>query len=118
MPNAYLKKQREIEQASLSIGMQVGFQECFDLMCLCLHDPAVMGKDTFGADRIRKLFEALHQYERELGDAWSMEVESDVQQEHLDAMLREIFGEGLAPFATRYPEVAKPNYKRPKKNWR
>lgn len=49
-----LKRQQEAYQFFLDIGMDTGFQKCWDLLQIVLHDPKIMGKDTFGKERINK----------------------------------------------------------------
>ena len=57
--NGYFKKRNEINQSFLDAGEQLGVQKMWDYMQLALRDPAVMGKDTFGPDRLEKLFKAM-----------------------------------------------------------
>ena len=117
-PTAYLQKKEMFNQALLDVGMDTGFQKCWDLVQCVLNDPEVMGKDTFGRERIGRIFEALHKYESEYGDAWLQNVDSDVMQEHLDRRLRQIHGDQTIPFKDRYPFLKKPNYNHGKKGWR
>lgn len=117
-PNAYLQKREMLNQAMLDVGMDTGFQKCWDLIQLCLNDPAVMGKDTFGKKRISRLFKARHKYEHDFGEAWLQGVDSDVKQEHLDRLLRQIHGEKIVVFRDRYPYLKQPNYKHGRKAWR
>lgn len=117
-PNAFLQKQEMRNQTMLEVGMDTGFQKCWDLMQCALNDPEVMGKDTIGCQRMKKIFQALHKYEHELGDAWMQGVESDVHQEHLDSLLKRIWGEKTIPFRERYPWLKKADYSRGKKGWR
>ena len=118
--NAFLLKQQTANQKFLDVGMDTGFQKCWDLMQIVLRDPEVMGKDTFGKQRIKKLYHALVKYEKELGAAWLpiKEKEADVKQRDLDALLGEIWGDGLCPFYERYPHIKKVDYSKGKKNWR
>lgn len=118
--NAYLAKQQAVQQGMLDVGMDTGFQKCWDLLQIALHDPNVMGKDTFGKERIKKLYLAMKDLEKELGKAWlpSVERDADVMQRDLDALLSEIWGEELQPFQERYPYIKKPDYSKGKKNWR
>ena len=118
--NAYFAKQRAIQQGMLDVGMDTGFQKCWDLIQIVLHDPKVMGKDTFGKERMEKIFLALREVEKELGKAWlpSIERDADVMQRDMDALLKEIWGEDLQPFQERYPYIKKPDYSKGKKNWR
>ena len=117
---AYIAKQRAIQQGMLDVGMDTGFQKCWDLIQIVLHDPKVMGRDTFGKERMKKIFLALREVEKELGKAWlpSIERDADVMQRDLDALLKEIWGEDLQPFQERYPYIKKPDYSKGKKNWR
>ena len=118
--NAYLAKQQAIQQGMLDVGMDTGFQKCWDLIQIVLHDPKVMGKDTFGKERMKKIFLALREVEKELGKAWlpSVERDADVMQRDLDALLKEIWDDDLQPFQERYPYIKKPDYSKGKKNWR
>lgn len=117
-PNAYLQLQEIMNQQYLNVGMDTGFQKCWDLLQLVLHDPEVMGKDTFGKKRIKKIYWAMKKLEHDLGKAWLTEVDSDVCQRDLDAGLKEIWGDELCPFDKRYPYIKKPDYSKGKKNWR
>lgn len=115
MGNAYLEKQNSMKQDCFVAGCDITAQQMFDMMCLALHDPAVMGKDTFGADRLKKVHDAMYEYEGKFREAWMHTEESDYYQEKLDALLREIFGE-VDSFQKRYPLCKKWNYmKRSKK---
>ena len=119
-PNAYLAQQEAIKQKMLDVGMDTGFQKCWDLFQLVLHDPKVMGKDAYGKERIKKLYWAMKEKEKDLGRAWSPTLynDADVQQRNLDAGLAEIWGEELCPFYERYPFVKRPDYSKGNKNWR
>lgn len=116
----FLKKQRAIQQVMLDVGMDTGFQKCWDLLQIILHDPKVMGKDTFGKKRIKKIYWAMKELEKDLGRAWlpSIYNDADVQQRNLDALLKEIWEDELCPFDKRYPWVKKPDYSKGNKNWR
>ena len=118
--NDFLKRQQDKCQMYLDVGMDTGFQKAWDLLQIVLHDPKVMGKDTFGKERIKKLFWAMKDLEKDLGRAWlpSMHNDADVQQRNLDALLKEIWGEELCPFKDRYPFVKQPDYSKGRKAWR
>lgn len=118
--NGFLQKQQEKNQFLLEVGMDTGFQKCWDLLQIVLHDPKVMGKDTFGRERIKKIYWAMKEKEKELGTAWlpTKYNDSDVRQRDLDALLGEIWGKELCPFNERYPYVKQPDYSKGKKNWR
>ena len=115
MGNAYLEKQNDMKRDFFVAGCDVTAQQMYDMMCLALHDPEVMGKDTFGAERLKKVHKAMYEYERKYHEAWTNTEESDYYQEKLDAALREIFV-NIDTFYERYPMVKKWNYfKRSKK---
>ena len=120
MGKNYLQRQIERNQGFLDVGMDTGFQKCWDLIQIVLHDPKVMGKDTFGKERIKKLYWAMMETEKQLGRAWlpTLEKDADVCQRDLDFLLKEIWGEELYPFHDRYPFVKKPDYSKGNKNWR
>lgn len=120
MGKSYLQRQIERNQGFLEVGMDTGFQKCWDLLQIVLHDPKVMGKDTFGKERIKKLYWAMKELEKDLGRAWlpTLEKDADVCQRDLDFLLKEIWGEELYPFQERYPFIKKPDYSKGNKNWR
>lgn len=119
-PNPFLEKQKRLQQAHLEAGMDMGFQKCWDLVCICLHDPKVMGKDVLGATRLKRLYHALMEYERDLGKALlpDKEKEADAKQRDMDALLTEIWGDKLCPFEDRYPYIPKTDYTKGKKEWK
>ena len=57
-PNAYLQKRESEKQTFLDVGEQFGMQKMWDYVQIALHDPEVMGRDTFGENRLCKLFDA------------------------------------------------------------
>ena len=111
-PNAYLAKQDTIRQQCFVAACDITAQQFFDLMCVVLNDPEVMGKDVFGAERLKKLHAAMKDAEMQFEVAWLNQTESDYYQEKLDARLRKIFGE-IEPFRKRYPLMKEWNYNKP-----
>jgi hypothetical protein len=111
-PNAYLAKQQAIQQKCFVVGCDITAQQFFDLICVVLNDPEVMGKDVFGAGRLQKLHDALKEAEKLYELAWLNETDSDYWQEKLDGRLREIFGQ-IEPFKQRYPFLKEWNYNKP-----
>ena len=120
MGNAFLDKQRAKEQAMLEIGMEVGFQKCWDLMQITLRDPEAVGTDIFGQKRIKKIHKVLAKHEADLGKAFLpiSEKEADVKQRDMDKLLMEIWGDELCPFHERYPQIKPISYKKGRKQWR
>lgn len=113
-PNAYLAKMNAARQECFVAGCDITAQQMFDMMCLALHDPEVMGRDTFGAERLKKVHKAMYEYEKKYHEAWIHTAESDYYQEKLDDALREIFGK-VDPFRERYPLCREWNYNKPMK---
>lgn len=115
MGNAFLEKIDKAKQDSFVAGCDITAQQMFDMMCLALHDPEVMGKGhTIGASRLKKIHNAMFELESKYHDAWMFTPESDYLQEKLDANLREIFGV-IEPFQKRYPLCRQWNYMKPYK---
>lgn len=100
--NAYLQKQKVTIDAYRQAEKETTMQYMIDTLLLVLHNPEVMGKDTFGLKRIRRLMAA-----------WSIEIqryeqvfhrvdEQDYWQVKLDQQLKEILGDEFVPFSKRY----------------
>ena len=117
MGNAYLDKQRKMQQDYFEAGEEIGLQKAWDYIQLALRDPEAMGKDVRG----RKRIEIIHKKLSELADyyhtAFTDDKEADYRQEKLDAHLREIWGDDLKTFYERYPKMKKLGYNKPRKNW-
>ena len=116
--NGYLKRQQVHLQAALDIGEEMGMQKMWDYVQDCLSDPDIMNKDTFGAERINRLFEGLKQRADVYHVAFTDDKEADYYQEKLDARLRRIHGDKLQPFAERYPYIKKMGYDKARKGWK
>jgi hypothetical protein len=110
--NALLKKIDKAKQDCFVAGCDIATQQFFDYMCIVLNDPKVMGKDVFGAERLKKIHDAMTELDKQFGEAWVNSQESDYYQEKLDALLRQIFGE-IDPFNKRYPLIKEWNYNKP-----
>ncbi len=102
--NDFLRKQRLMQDKCFEVGLDTATQQFFDMLCLVLNDPEIMGKNVFGAKRLLKMHTHLLDRERQFREAWGHTEESDYYQEKLDEELRRIFGDGqFAPFKERYP---------------
>jgi hypothetical protein len=117
MGNTYLDKKKEREQTLLDIGVTCGKQQIVDYLTIALHDASIMGKDTFGRERIEKVLVRLMQLDSEFSDAYTVKAEADYLQEKLDRSLREIYGDELIPFSERQPYVKQMGYKKSRKGW-
>lgn len=104
----YAQRRDALIRTASEAGEMVGRQKIADLMALALNDPAVMGKDVLGPERIKRVYVRLHELEAELAQAWRKGDEQDYAQARLDRELKRIFGNEFVPFTERYPDVRKP----------
>ena len=118
MSNSYLDKQRAMKQGFLDVGEQFGMQKMWDYIQIVLHDPAIMGKDTFGAERLNKIFEAMKSMADEYHTAFTTDKEADYYQEMLDRQLLDIWGDKTLPFYERYPDLKQIRYDKAMKGWK
>lgn len=85
-------------------------QHAADVLEITLNDPDAMGKDTFGAERIKRFMAVWGKHFNSYFSALEKGLEQDYMQEQLDSRLRLIFGDELIPFEERQPYVVKPKY--------
>ncbi len=115
--NAYLKKQRTLQNAFFQAGLQCGRQQILDMVTLVLRDPSIMGKDIFGKERLLKVVKGCGDYIDKYQQAWEKTDETDYYRAKLDAALAEAYGDGLHDsFMQRY-EFA-PEYDYNKGRWK
>ena len=88
--NDFLARQRQREQDVFDAGMRIWWQQMCDYITLALRDPAVMGKDTFGAKRIVAVLQGVKRLMDEFHPAFDKCDEADYYQEKLDRLLREL----------------------------
>lgn len=93
--NDFLARQRQMQQAYFDAGLQSGRQQMLDMMSLVLRDPSIMGKDTFGKDRLLKVVKGIGECLDKYQPAWEKSDEADYYQNKLDAALAEAYGEGM-----------------------
>ena len=91
--NDFIAKQRARERAFFDAGLQMGRQQILDMMCLTLHDPEVMCKDTFGRDRLMKVVDDIGKKIDHYHKAWLKLDDTDAWQFALDNALADAFGE-------------------------
>ena len=95
MGKNFLTRQQEIQRGYFDAGLQSGRQQILDMMSLVLRDPDIMGKDTFGKDRLLKVVKGIGAYIDKYQPAWEKSVDSDYYQKKLDDALVQAYGEGL-----------------------
>ena len=100
--NKRLREQVAYLEARLQVVEQWHGQFQDDLMTIVLADSTVMGKDTFGPVRIRRINrrrdELWHQYCKAL----QAHPEADYLREDIDRRLRQILGDDDTPWRDRY----------------
>ena len=113
--NDFLAKQKAIQHAFFEAGLQCGRQQILDLVSLVLRDPAIMGKDIFGKERLLKIVKGVGDYIDLYQQAWEKTDETDYYRAKLDAALAEAYGEGLHDsFLKRYEFAPEFDYKKGK----
>lgn len=117
MGNAFLDKQKALQNACFKAGLDCGRQQIMDMLTLVLRDPAIMGKDIYGKERLIRIAKAIDVYIDKYQIAWEKHVETDHRQKELDANLAEAYGEELHDsFHVRYPYA--PEYDYTKGKWK
>lgn len=115
--NDFLARQKFMQQAFFDAGIQSGRQQIMDMLSLVLRDPSIMGKDTFGKDRLIKVIKGIGEYIDKFQPAWEKSDEADYYQKKLDAALAEAYGESLHDsFYERYKYA--PEYDYTKGKWK
>ena len=115
--NDFIRKRNERDQAFFDAGERIGMQKMWDYVQLSLRDQEVVGKDTFGKERLRKLFYRIKKRVDYYHTAFTDDVEADFRQAQMDRELEEIWGDELSPFYERYSELKRTRYDKPKKGW-
>ena len=115
MGNAYLTQLKQAKEAGIAAGIAAGLpagrQQILDMMSLVLRDPKIMGKDTFGKERLIKVVQGINDYIDYYHPAWEKSDDTDYYQKKLDDALTEAYGEKLADsFYDRYPYAPKFDY--------
>ena len=115
--NNFLAKQRALQQGFFSAGLQSGRQQIIDLVSLVLRDPEIMGKDTFGRDRLLKVVQGVGKYIDLYQKAWEKDDETDYYRAKLDAALADAYGEEMHDsFLKRYEFL--PDFDYSKGKWK
>lgn len=103
--SGFLRQQERIVQANKDAAAETYMQFCGDMFALALNDPAVMGKDTLGEERLAKVNAAVMEYFHKFHPALSERAEADYFREKLDERLAKIYPKLFIPFEKRYEWV-------------
>lgn len=93
--NDFLARQAAIKQGYFEAGLQSGRQQIIDMVSLVLRDSNIMGKDTFGKERLLKVVKGIGEYIDKYQLAWQKHDETDYYRTKLDDALAEAYGEKL-----------------------
>ena len=115
--NDFMARQAALQRACFDAGLQCGRQQIIDMMSLVLRDQEIMGKDTFGKERLLKLTQGIRDYIKKFQKAWEKDDETDYYRAKLDDALAQAYGDGLHDtFLERY-DVA-PEFDYTKGKWK
>ena len=99
----FLAKQRAIQQGFFEAGLQMGRQQILDMMSIVLNNPKYVKKDVYGKDRLLIVVNGISECIDFFQKAWERDDETDYYRDKLDALLAEIYGEGMHDsFLKRY----------------
>lgn len=76
-------------------------QWAIDLVQIALHDRGIMGKDTFGPGRMRKICQAFDRMDKDYEDALGTGPRASYCRGKMDEELKRIYGD-VIPFEQRY----------------
>lgn len=110
--NALLARQQAKEKVLQQATAETYQQFMADTLMLTLNDPEVMGKDTFGYERLKKVAEGWSRYMDQFHPALTGSPDADYLQIKLDEGIRRIMrgSEDFLPFEQRYNWIPKVEY--------
>ena len=115
--NNFLARQKALQDACFEAGLRCGRQQILDMVSLVLRDQEIMGKDTFGKERLLKIIKGVGAYIDIYNLAWQKHDETDYWRDKLDKALADAYGDELHDsFMKRY-EFA-PEYDYMKGKWK
>lgn len=91
----YIARKAIENKAYFDAGLQMGRQQILDMMCIVLNEPEIMGKDTFGKDRLLKIVNGIGDYIDVFQKAWERDDETDYYRNKLDGRLARIYGDEM-----------------------
>lgn len=113
--NGFLERQKVERQVYFDAGLQMGRQQILDMVSIVLNDPDIMGKDTFGKERLIKVVKGVGEYIDVFQKAWERDDETDYYRAKMDDRLCDIYGQGMHDtFLQRYDFCTEFDYKKGK----
>ena len=101
--NDFLARQAATQRAFFDAGLRSGRQQILDMVSLVLRDSNIMGKDTFGKERLLKVVKGVGDYIDKYNLAWQKHDDTDYWRDKLDKALAEAYGDELHDsFSQRY----------------
>lgn len=111
--NGYLARQALRDGIIKEATRQTFVQYMTDMLVITLNDPAVMGKDVFGRERIKRVVEAQGKYYDTFFESLTNANESDYLRAKIDEAIKRILGEdNFVPFIERYDWISEIEYKK------
>lgn len=100
--NAYAQKIKARKELGEYILKRWTCQLCLDAMSLALNDPEIMGKDTFGRERLTRLGEGFNKYFDEIYPALTKNEKASYLRAVVDRRLHQILGDDFLAWEERY----------------
>lgn len=100
--NDLAKRIKKTQESREFIVKMWSLQLALDVWISILNDSDVMGKDVFGAKRLKKLGEEFNKRIAIFAKAITNDVEADYWREKIDQMQVQIFGDKAEPWNERY----------------
>ena len=109
--NKFIAERDAMRRAYFDAGLRSGRQQILDMVSLVLRDPKIMGKDTFGKERLLKVIKGVGEYIDKYELAWQKHDETDYWRAKLDEALAEAYGDDLHDsFLKRYDSAPEYDY--------
>lgn len=108
--NGYLQRKAQRELVVKEATRQTFVQYMVDTLILTVADKNIMGKDTFGEKRIKKLVEAWGKNYDKWFEALTKNAEADYFRYKMDEEIKRVSGDDFHPFEQRYEWLSKITY--------
>lgn len=102
MKNAYAKKLQEKKRLQEYFVKKWTAQMCMDVMTIVLNDSEIMGKDTFGRERLKRIGEAFNKQFAECLIALLPHPENEYMRVKIDEAIKRIMGTDALTWNERY----------------